>query len=68
MTALRDYQISAYQRVRAEAVDLRRRFPSKPAAVLLVLPTGGGKTAVAGEFVKNTTASGKRTLVLAHRR
>lgn len=68
MTTLRDYQISAYQRVRAAAVELRRKHPSKPAAVLLVLPTGGGKTAIAGEFVQNTTKSGARTLVLAHRR
>lgn len=68
MTSLRTYQVNAYQRVRAAAVELRRRNPEKPAAVLLVLPTGGGKTAIAGEFVQNTTRSGARTLVLAHRR
>jgi DNA repair protein RadD len=68
MTTLRPYQVSAYQRVRAAAVELRRLHPERPAAVLLVLPTGGGKTAIAGEFIANTTKSGARTLVLAHRR
>lgn len=68
MTQLRDYQIDLYQRVRHAAVELRRARPSAPAAVLLVLPTGGGKTAIAGEFIRNTTANSGRTLVLAHRR
>jgi superfamily II DNA or RNA helicase len=65
---LRDYQIDLYQRTRRATVELRRLHPDRPAAVLLVLPTGGGKTAIAGEFISNTTKSGSRTLVLAHRR
>ncbi len=68
MTALRPYQVDLYQRTRRAAVELRRIAPTKPAAVLLVLPTGGGKTAIAGELIKNTTTNGGRTLVLAHRR
>ncbi len=68
MTTLRPYQLDAYARVRRAAVELRRLFPDRPAAVLLVLPTGGGKTAIAGEFISNTAKSGSRTLVLAHRR
>ena len=68
MTALRPYQVDLYQRTRRAAVELRRLAPTKPAAVLLVLPTGGGKTAIAGELIKNTVKSGSRALVLAHRR
>jgi DNA repair protein RadD len=68
MTTLRPYQLDAYARVRRAAVELRRQYPERPAAVLLVLPTGGGKTAIAGEFVQSTTKNGSRTLVLAHRR
>lgn len=68
MTTLRPYQVDLYQRTRRAAVELRRIAPTKPAAVLLVLPTGGGKTAIAGELIKNTTTNGGRTLVLAHRR
>jgi superfamily II DNA or RNA helicase len=60
--------VDLYQRTRAAAVELRRANPSKPAAVLLVLPTGGGKTAIAGELIKNTVRNGARALVLAHRR
>lgn len=68
MTQLRPYQVDLYQRTRAAAVELRRINPDKPAAVLLVLPTGGGKTAIAGELIRVTTSKGGRTLVLAHRR
>jgi DNA repair protein RadD len=68
VTALRPYQVDLYQRTRRAAVELRKISPDKPAAVLLVLPTGGGKTAIAGELIKTTTTNGGRTLVLAHRR
>jgi len=68
MTTLRPYQVSAYASVRAAAVELRRVSPDKPAAVLLVLPTGGGKTEIAGEFIRNAVARDARVLFLAHRR
>lgn len=68
MTTLRPYQVELYQRTRVAAVELRRANPDKPAAVLLVLPTGGGKTAIASELIRVTASKGGKTLVLAHRR
>jgi superfamily II DNA or RNA helicase len=68
MTTLRPYQLDAYARVRAAAVNLRATHPDRPAAVLLVLPTGGGKTEVAGEFIRNAVKRTARVLFLAHRR
>jgi DNA repair protein RadD len=35
--------------------------------ILVVLPTGGGKTVVAGELIRRRTAERKRTVFIAHR-
>lgn len=57
---LRPYQI--------EAVDeLQGQYRLGKAAVLLVSPTGSGKTAVGCHFVKLAVDQGKRCLWLAHR-
>lgn len=37
-------------------------------SVLLVCPTGGGKTVIASKIVRRILSAGKRTLFLAHRR
>lgn len=57
---LRDYQQRAVDGVRAE-------FNSGARSVLLVLPTGAGKTRTASEMVSRATSRGLRTLWLAHR-
>lgn len=54
-----DYQQRAVDEVR-EALRSHRR-------VLLQLPTGGGKTAVATHIARETTARGKRIAFLCHR-
>ena len=59
--ALRDYQVLAINRV-AEA--WRRGVRS----LLLVSPTGSGKTVIAAEMIRRTVANGRRVLFLAPRR
>lgn len=61
MIALRPYQLDAVERVRGEVRAGSRR-------VLVVLPTGGGKTVVAAHIVTSSVALGKRVLFVAHRR
>lgn len=58
---LRDYQLRAIDLVRAEYRRGRR-------AVLLVLPTGAGKTATASQLIAWAVARGRRCLFLVHRR
>ena len=58
---LRDYQIRAIDLVRAE---YRRGRKS----VLLVLPTGAGKTATASQLIAWAVARGRRCLFVVHRR
>jgi superfamily II DNA or RNA helicase len=58
---LRDYQIRAIDLVRGEYRRGRR-------AVLLVLPTGAGKTATASQLIAWAVARGRRCLFLVHRR
>jgi DNA repair protein RadD len=58
---LRPYQVGAIEGARHE---LRRGARS----VLLVCPTGGGKTVIASEIICSAAARGSRTLFLAHRR
>ena len=58
---LRDYQIRAIDLVRGEYRRGRR-------AVLLVLPTGAGKTATASQLIAWAGARGRRCLFLVHRR
>jgi DNA repair protein RadD len=57
---LRPYQARAI-------TDLRTHVRAGTRAVLLVLPTGGGKTVVATEIVRRHIATGGRVLFLAHR-
>ena len=57
---LRDYQLTALDQVRQEYRDGRK-------APLLVLPTGGGKTAIASEVLKGVHAKGNRGVFLVHR-
>ena len=58
---LRPYQQQAIDAVRAA-------YLRKARAVLLVLPTGGGKTLTASTMVEAAVAKGKRVLWLAGRR
>lgn len=60
MTVRRPYQADAIERVRVAMCAGKRR-------VLLVLPTGGGKTFTCGGIVQQTVAQGRRALWLAHR-
>lgn len=59
--ALREYQTHAIALVRA-AYRAERR------AVVLVLPTGAGKTATASELIRVAVSRGKRVIFLVHRR
>jgi len=61
MIALRPYQQSAVDAVRGEYVKGARR-------VLLVSPTGSGKTVMFSYIANTAAAKGKRIVVLAHRR
>ena len=58
---LRPYQIDQIERC-------RRAVGRGHSRILLVLPTGGGKTIVAGSLIHGAIAKGKRALFLAHRR
>ena len=57
---LREYQQEAVHRLRAAI--------KKHGSAVYVLPTGGGKTVVAGEIARRAAAKGSRTLFLVHRR
>src|SRR4051794_31091131 len=57
---LRPYQLDAVD-------ELQGQYRLGKAAVLLVAPTGSGKTAVGCHFVKQAVDQGKRCLWLAHR-
>ena len=57
---LRPYQLAAIDAVRASM----RRGHSR---VVLVVPTGGGKTVIGAEIVRSAVAKGKRAVWLAHR-
>jgi superfamily II DNA or RNA helicase len=58
---LRDYQFAA-------VAAIRERLQSPPHRCHLALPTGTGKTRVAGEVARTVLEAGGRVLVLAHRR
>lgn len=58
---LRPYQEEAIARMRAS-------FAQKHKRIVLVLPTGAGKTTVAAHVIESSTARGRRVLVLAHQR
>jgi superfamily II DNA or RNA helicase len=58
---LRPYQVGAVAGIEARiAAGVRR--------LVLVLPTGGGKTTIAGSLILRAVARGQRVLFLAHRR
>lgn len=59
-STLRPYQSRAI-------ADLREAIRSGTKRVLLVLPTGGGKTVIAEEITRRHIAQGGRVLFLAHR-
>jgi DNA repair protein RadD len=58
---LRDYQVDVIGRFGAEVAAGRRR-------ILLVAPTGSGKTVIGGAIIEAAVTAGKRILFLAHRR
>ncbi len=58
---LRPYQTAALDALRSE-------FRQGARAVLLVSPTGSGKTTVAAEMIRSAVARGNRVLFVAHRR
>jgi DNA repair protein RadD len=58
---LRPYQARAIEQLRAEFRAGRRR-------VLLVAPTGAGKTSVAAEMIRSAVARGNGVIFLAHRK
>ena len=58
---LRPYQTEAIDRV-------RDRIRAGARRVVVVLPTGGGKTHVASHIIASAVARGSRVLFLAHRR
>jgi DNA repair protein RadD len=60
-TTLRPYQTDIVERFAAERAAGKRR-------IILVAPTGSGKTVIAGEIIRRMVADGGRVLVLAHRR
>lgn len=55
-----DYQCSAIESTREHVCNGRRR-------VLVVAPTGAGKTTIAAEIIHGAVAKGRRVLFLAHR-
>lgn len=57
---LRDYQVGAIAEARRLARVYRR--------LLIVAPTGAGKTTIAGEMIRAALARGKRIAFLAHRK
>ena len=59
--ALREYQTHAISLV-------RRAYLAGKRAVLLVLPTGAGKTATASELIRVAVGRGRRVIFLVHRR
>jgi len=60
VVTFRPYQVNALARLR-EQVSLGRR------RVLLVAPTGAGKTTIAGDVISGAAAKGNKCIFLAHR-
>lgn len=58
---LREYQTAAIEAIRAHMREDRKR-------VLLISPTGSGKTQIAAEMIRSAAARGNSTLFVAHRR
>lgn len=51
-----------------QAIDEARKLVRSIPLVLLVLPTGGGKTLIAALVIRGAVAKGRRVVFLAHRR
>lgn len=62
MLELRDYQVILVDKARKEIAAL----PAGRRSVLIVLPTGGGKTLIASEIIRSAHRKGRRALFLAH--
>ena len=60
------YQLRNYQTKSIEEMSLNYRKGLR--RLLLVAPTGSGKTVVASEVIRRVVAGGKRCLFVAHRR
>ena len=60
MVQLRPYQ-------RQSIKDIRDNFVQKLKKILLVAPTGSGKTVVASEMIRRVVEGGKSCLFVAHR-
>lgn len=60
MIELRGYQVESIRRLRIAITGGKRRL-------LLVVPTGGGKTLTAASMIAGALAKGKRSLFVAHR-
>ena len=60
MVTLRPYQVKSLDRLRGEISLGHRR-------ILVVAPTGAGKTTIAGEVISGADKKGKRSIFLAHR-
>lgn len=58
---LRPYQVEAVEAARGEMRGGKKR-------VLIVCPTGGGKTVIASDIIRRASEKGSRILFLAHRR
>lgn len=60
MIQLRDYQQEIIDRV---ILSLKKGYRK----IMIVLPTGGGKTAIASELVRRSTLKGKSSIFMCHR-
>jgi len=59
---LRDYQLETISQIDSSLAGKRAK------KVLVVLPTGSGKTVIAAEIIRRAVDDGKRVIFLAHRR
>ncbi len=61
MIELRPYQVEV-------VAEIERLIATGTRRMIVVSPTGSGKTVIAAEIIRKAVAEGKRVLVLAHRR